>query len=739
MKFTDGYWLVREGFKINQLVQIIDYKVFEDKIILYITTKPINHKGDTIDGALITMEISIINESVVKIRYDHHKGIIDDEPKLELNERSEKIKFTEDEKINIDFKDVDISLDKQNWNVRFSYKSKNVTSCDWRSTAYITNDEKSYFREQLSLDIRETIYGLGERFTNFIKNGQEVTIWNEDGSTSTYQSYKNIPFYISSKNYGLFVNSNKKVSFEIGSEVVNRVQFSLEGENLEYYLILADTPKEVLIKYTDLTGKPALPPLWSFGLWLSTSFTTNYDEETVNYFVNKMHELDIPLSVFHYDCFWMKEYEWCNFKFDDKVFPNPKEMLKKLKDKGLKICVWINPYIAQKSQAFEIAKEKGYLIKRKNGSVWQWDKWQSGMGIVDFTNPDACNWFSNCLKSLIDIGVDCFKTDFGERIPIDVVYHNKSNPEAMHNYYSYLYNKVIFKLLRELKSEDAIVFARSGAAGSQKFPVHWGGDCYSSYGSMAESLRGGLSLTSSGFGFWSHDISGFESTATPDVYKRWVQFGLLSTHSRLHGSSSYRVPWEFGEEAVEVLRFFSKLKCKLSPYIFNSAINTSKTGIPSMSSMFINYPEDLNCRSIDTQYMLGENILVAPIFNENGCSEYYLPKGTWTHLISNEVKLGEAWYKEKFDYFSLPIYVKENSIIPIGKVDSTIDYDFNSNIDFNLYFVKDQSYELFDKNNISLGKLYVKRENSEYIIDHNLNFQFKVNIIDETGIRTISK
>ncbi|MCL2322452.1 MAG: alpha-xylosidase, partial [Oscillospiraceae bacterium] len=571
MKFTDGYWLVREGFKINQLVQIIDYKVFEDKIILYITTKPINHKGDTIDGALITMEISIINESVVKIRYDHHKGIIDDEPKLELNERSEKIKFTEDEKINIDFKDVDISLDKQNWNVRFSYKSKNVTSCDWRSTAYITNDEKSYFREQLSLDIRETIYGLGERFTNFIKNGQEVTIWNEDGSTSTYQSYKNIPFYISSKNYGLFVNSNKKVSFEIGSEVVNRVQFSLEGENLEYYLILADTPKEVLIKYTDLTGKPALPPLWSFGLWLSTSFTTNYDEETVNYFVNKMHELDIPLSVFHYDCFWMKEYEWCNFKFDDKVFPNPKEMLKKLKDKGLKICVWINPYIAQKSQAFEIAKEKGYLIKRKNGSVWQWDKWQSGMGIVDFTNPDACNWFSNCLKSLIDIGVDCFKTDFGERIPIDVVYHNKSNPEAMHNYYSYLYNKVIFKLLRELKSEDAIVFARSGAAGSQKFPVHWGGDCYSSYGSMAESLRGGLSLTSSGFGFWSHDISGFESTATPDVYKRWVQFGLLSTHSRLHGSSSYRVPWEFGEEAVEVLRFFSKLKCKLSPYIFNSA------------------------------------------------------------------------------------------------------------------------------------------------------------------------
>ena len=268
-----------------------------------------------------------------------------------------------------------------------------------------------------------------------------------------------------------------------------------------------------------------------------------------------MIERGIPLSVFHFDCFWMKDFHWCDFTWDERVFPDPEGMLKRLKEKGLKICVWINSYVGQESSLFEEGVKGGYFLKRANGNVWQWDMWQPGLAIVDFTNPAACEWYGKKLEALLDMGVDCFKTDFGERIPTDCVYYDGSDPVKMHNYYTYMYNKTVFNVLKE----EAILFARSATAGGQKFPVHWGGDCWSDYESMEESLRGGLSLTSSGFGFWSHDIGGFESTSTPDVYKRWCAF----------------FPFKDGFRAVDVVRYFAQLKASLMPYLHGS---TSKTG-----------------------------------------------------------------------------------------------------------------------------------------------------------------
>ncbi|WP_204672025.1 alpha-xylosidase, partial [Gracilibacillus alcaliphilus] len=416
------------------------------------------------------------------------------------------------------------TIDKQAFGLTFTREGEVVTKMDGKGIAWIDGPgDQTYMRGQLGLGVGENLYGLGERFTPFIKNGQTVECWNEDGGTSSEQSYKNIPFYVSSQGYGVFVNHPEHVSFELGSETVARSQFSVEGEVLDYYVIHGPTPKEVISRYTDLTGKPSLPPAWSFGLWLSTSFTTDYNEETVSHFVDGMAERGIPLSVFHFDCFWMKEFEWCNFLWDRRHFPDPAGMLQRLKQKGLQICVWINPYIGQKSPLFQEGKAKGYLLTRPNGAVWQWDLWQPGMGIVDFTNPEACTWYQQHLKQLLEMGVDCFKTDFGERIPTDVVYHDGSDPQKMHNYYAYLYNQVVFDLLQQEKGEqEAVVFARAATAGSQAFPVHWGGDCDSTYEAMAESLRGGLSLTTSGFGYWSHDIGGFENTATPDVFKRWT-------------------------------------------------------------------------------------------------------------------------------------------------------------------------------------------------------------------------
>ena len=403
-----------------------------------------------------------------------------------------------------------------------------------------------------------------------------------------------------------------------------------------------------------------------------------------------MRERDIPLHVFHFDCFWMREFQWCDFEWDRRQFPDPEAMLRRLKAKGLRICLWINPYIAQKSPLFDEGMESGYLVKRPDGSVWQWDRWQAGMGLVDFTNPRAAVWFKEKLRRLLRMGVDCFKTDFGERIPIDVVYHDGSDSERMHNYYTYLYNKTVFELLEEECGRNrALLFARSATAGSQKFPVHWGGDCSATYESMAETLRGGLSLGLSGFGFWSHDISGFEKTATADLYKRWVAFGLLSSHSRLHGNESYRVPWLFDEEAVEVLRFFAKLKSRLMPYIFSHAVEASRLGLPMMRAMFLEFPEDPACSYLDRQYLLGPSLLVAPVFSADGELSYYLPSGRWTNILSNVVVEGSRWLREKHDYMSLPLMARPGSLIPMGREDGGPDYDYAAGVAFHLFELAD--------------------------------------------------
>lgn len=693
MKFTDGYWLIREGYNVQNPADIRDITHTSDSMTVFAATKIIATKGDTLNGTLLKADFSSPMPDVIRVKLFHHKGKINKGPAFELFPSETDVQISVDEETAV-LTSGQLSVQvnrKQGWNIDFNYAGKRITGSGWRAPAYIQDpDKKAYYREQLDLGVGEYIYGLGERFTPFVKNGQVVEIWNEDGGTSSEQSYKNIPFYLSSKGYGVFVNHPEKVSYEIASENVSRVQFSVEGEYLEYFIIGGATPKDVLDNYTKLTGKPALPPAWTFGLWLTTSFTTDYDEATVNHFVDGMAERDLPLSVFHFDCFWMKEYQWCDFEWDKDMFPDPEGMLRRLKDKGLKICAWINPYIAEKSHLFDEGMENGYLVKTPDGSVWQWDLWQAGMGLVDFTNPDAVKWYKSKLEMLIDQGVDCFKTDFGERIPTNVVYFDGSDPVKMHNYYTFLYNKAVFEVLEDkLGKGEAALFARSATVGGQQFPVHWGGDCSATYESMAETVRGGLSLGLSGFGFWSHDISGFENTAPPDIYKRWVQFGLLSSHSRLHGSTSYRVPWLFDEEAVDVVRKFTKLKCSIMPYLYNSAVESTVRGLPMMRAMVLEYPQDPTCFTLDTQYMLGDSILVAPIFNKEGDVQYYLPEGKWTNYLTGEVLEGNRWYSENHGYMTLPMMIKPNTLLAVGKEDSRPDYDYADGVSLHLFELGD--------------------------------------------------
>ena len=702
MKFSNGCWLQREGYECFSPAQVYFSKIEEDAVTICAPTARIRHRGDTLGGVNLTIRITAPYPEVLRVQTWHHMGLKERTPSFEITPPQTGILEAREleDKLVISSGTLRVEILKDTAAISFWRGEEKITASgskdlaymktNWKGFAYDKGPEDAYMRQQLSLGVGELIYGLGERFAAFVKNGQSVDIWNEDGGTSTEQSYKNIPFYISNKGYGVFVNHPEKVSFEVATEMVTRVEFSVPGENLDYFLINGPTMKEVLMRYTDITGKPSLPAPWTFGLWLSTSFTTNYDEKTVNTFVDGMLERGIPLKVFHFDCFWMKDFSWCDFLWDNRVFPDPEGMLRRLHDKGLKICVWINPYVGQESAIFREGAEKGYFIQRPNGDVWQWDMWQPGLAIVDFTNPEAWAWYQGKLEALMDMGVDCFKTDFGERIPTDCVYHDGSDPQKMHNFYTYLYNKCVYDVICRKKGEkEAILFARSATAGGQKFPVHWGGDCWSDYESMEESLRGGLSLTSSGFGFWSHDIGGFESTSTPDVYKRWCAFGLLSTHSRLHGSNSYRVPWNYDEESVDVVRFFAQLKAKLMPYLYRNAIVTSTTGVPMMRSMVLEFTEDRNCQYLATQYMLGSSLLVAPIFNDKSMAEYYLPEGTWTSLLTGESKEGGKWYKEHHGYLSIPLYVKENSIIALGACDSDPVYDYADGVTLKVYAVKD--------------------------------------------------
>ncbi len=668
MKFLNGGWLVKDGFDVKYAANIYTANIEPKKLTLFCPFgSPIYNPGMTLDGGILTIEVTSPREDVITTKLVNFKKDRSNCPKFGLNETDPDVEISEtDDKWTFTSGRLSLEIAKgETIDFKYLYDGKVIAHSGWRAKGLVTDPEgQLHVSEQLDLGVGEKIYGLGERFTNFIKNGQTVDIWNEDGGTGTEQAYKNIPFYLSNKKYGLFVDNPGKVSFEVGSEKVSRVQFSVPGEEMSYSVIGGENLKAILNTYTDLTGKAPLVPDWSYGLWLSTSFTTDYDEKTVLEFVDGMAERNIPLSVFHFDCRWMKELEWCNFEWDKSKFPDPEGLLKKLHERGLKICVWINSYIGQKSPLFEEGAKNGYFIKNTDGSVWQWDKWQAGMGIVDFTNPEATKWFQGYLKNLVAMGVDCFKTDFGERIPTEgVQYYDGSDPELMHNYYTYLYNKAVYDVLVETKgAEEAILFARSATVGGQQFPVHWGGDCSSNYPSMAESLRAGLSFGMSGFGYWSHDIAGFEDQATSDLYKRWTQFGLLSSHSRYHGSTAYKVPWLYGEEAVDVAREFTELKLQLKPYLKKMAVETHETGVPMMRAMVLEFPDDPTCEDIDTQYMLGDDLLVAPVFSEDGIARFYVPDdGTgqpWTNIITGAAYEPGKWYTEKYDYHTLPVLAR---------------------------------------------------------------------------------
>ena len=766
MKFTEGYWLPSEKANASHAMQAYEVEQIPGGMRILATTRPIEHRGMTLNLPTITVEFVAHTPDTISMEAWHYEAYDNKVPSFDKTEsvyEDVTVTINDDEAV-LDTGSVLVRVQRKGiFAYTFEADGKVLTGSGFRNLSYIRWDRKQstmlpapnymtekyqpYMVSELSLGVGECVYGLGERFTPFVKNGQVVDTWNEDGGTASEIGYKCVPFYMTNNGYGILVDSTDNVSFEVASEKVEYVGFSVPGERIKYYLFHGPSPKKIMNEYTALTGRPALPPAWSFGLWLSTSFTTNYDEETTTSFIEGMEKRNIPLSVFHFDCFWMHEFHWCDFEWDKKCFPDIRATLKKYHDKGLHICAWINPYIAQGTAFFKEGAANGYLLQRADGKgVWQTDNWQAGMGLVDFTNPDAVKWYTDKLKTVLDCGVDCFKTDFGERIPVDVVYHDGSDPQAMHNYYTYLYNQAVFNLLKEVKGEnEAVLFARSATAGSQKFPVHWGGDCYAEYSAMSETLRGGLSLCSSGFGFFSHDMGGFEATAPADVYKRWCAFGLLSTHSRLHGSTSYRVPWAYDKdgdtEACDVLRHYTVLKGKMMPYLWAQANKTHQVGVPMMRSMIIAFSDDTACKYLDQQYMLGDNLCIVPVMNEEGIAEFYVPDcGTWTDIQSGETYEGGKYYTRKCDYFQTPILARPNSIVTYGNFDAegamNVLYDYLQDAEAVVYGLEDgktATATIYDQESNKLTDITATRYGDKVTVSYTATDKsFKITVAGKT-------
>ncbi len=532
----------------------------------------------------------------------------------------------------------------------------------------------------------ECFYGTGERFAKMDLSGKTFQLRNQDGQgVNNRRTYKNIPFYLSSENYGLFVHTTSFAKFSLADHSTRSAQVLVEEPLVDFFVIGGDNPEQILFGYRQLTGFPTMPPLWSFGTWMSRM--TYFSANEVNDICDRMRSEGFPCDVIHLDTGWF-ETDWlCEWKFNDDRFPNPPQFIQNLKEKGFRVSLWQLPYISYNAIQYKEADENEYISKSErlisgssNFSV------QDFAGTIDFTYDKATEWYKGLLRNLLEMGVVCIKTDFGEDIHLDAEYRNMS-PEKLHNLYPLLYQKAAYEVTKEVTG-DGIIWARAGWAGCQRYPLHWGGDSACSWDGLAGSLKGGLQLGLSGFAFWSHDVPGFHgvpnfmnSVLPDDIYVRWTQFGVFSSHLRYHGSHK-REPWHYPNIAP-IIRKWLKLRYQLIPYILDQSEKAIKTGFPVLRALILHHPQDKTCRHIDDQYYFGDDILVAPVMNSENRRDIYLPEGRWVHFFTKEVFEGERWLRNvDVPLDEMPVFVKEGAEIPmyLEDVNCTDEMDLNKTL-----------------------------------------------------------
>ncbi len=544
-------------------------------------------------------------------------------------------------------------------------------------------------RATLSFECKmnECFAGTGERFAKMDLSGQTFFLKNQDGQgVNNRRTYKNIPFYVSSRMYGVFYHTTAHSKLSLAGVSTRSVEFLSDQPQIDAFLIGGDTVEEIIRGYRDLTGYPSMPPLWSFGIWMSRM--TYFSADEVNGICNRLREEHYPCDVIHLDTGWFKTDWLCEWKFNKERFPDPKAFVQGLLKKGFKVSLWQLPYVAEDAEQIDEARKNNYICKLTKQQESEGSNFSAldYAGTIDFTSKKATDWYKGLLKRLLDMGVKCIKTDFGENIHMDAIYENMS-PELLNNLYSLLYQKAAYEITKDVTG-DGIVWARSAWAGCQRYPLHWGGDSCSSWEGLAGSLRGGLHFGLSGFAFWSHDVPGFHtlpnfmnSIVQDDVYLRWTQFGVFSSHIRYHGTNK-REPWFYPNIAPLVKRWWN-LRYKLIPYILRESEKATKSGSTIVQALIFHHPEDNTCWHIDDEYYFGDDFLVAPVMNSENVRDIYLPEGEWIDFFTGErhiVADGGKWLKNvEVPLERMPVFVRSGATIPVypEQVDSTDDMDMS--------------------------------------------------------------
>ncbi len=528
---------------------------------------------------------------------------------------------------------------------------------------------RRFASEAVCADAYESFYGLGEVFSDVDHRGRKYRLWNTNAlGVNTERMYKSIPLYYSSRGYGMFLHTSSAVQADFGADLSKAVHLLAEDDGLDCFIMRGENQRQLLAEYFALTGLPVVPPKWSFGLWISKiSYRSREEVERV---ARQMRENDLPCDVIHVDTDWFAENWICDWQFEPERFPDVAGMIEQLHQNGYKLSLWQLPYVERGSishAVYDEAMEKGYFASMPDGDI------RFPHGLIDFSNPEAVRWYQQkLLKPLLEMGVDVIKADFGESAPPFFKYAGVEGAK-MHNLYALLYNQAAYEVTRDVKGEqNALIWARSAFAGSQRYPVHWGGDAGTDFGSLATSVKGCLNASISGIPFWSSDLGGFWFDTDPQLYIRWVQFGMFCSHARLHGFYT-REPWDYGGETVTLFRQIVKLRYRLLPYVYNQALAVRQEQTLMHQPLSYAYPDDLTARNVDTEYLFGSELLVAPVLTRDHQVRVYFPQGRWTDFFTGETHRGGQWETFTCPMDRFPVYLRENAIVPMGPEQQYVD------------------------------------------------------------------
>jgi alpha-D-xyloside xylohydrolase len=633
----------------------------------------------------LPFSITFVSPRTVRLRFSTHAGALTDAPSLMLagpvpSDKSWRVEQTA-EAVTWTSAYGRVRLVKEPWHIEFYDQTGRLltrTQNMGDPATYFTPIPFSFIRRAGDLARRtaatfqlahdEKIFGCGESFTRLDKRGQRVNAWTRDGmGVQNEFMYKPIPFFLSSAGYGMFVHTSAPVTFDFGKTYDQHNAIYTGDENLDFFIFLGE-PKDILSEYTALTGRSPVPPLWSFGFWMSR--ITYKSEDEVRDVAAKLRQYRVPADVIHLDTGWF-ETDWrSNYQFSTTRFRDPAKMISDLKRQGFRISLWQYTYFTPKNELFKEIVANGYEVKNENGGLPFED------AVLDMSNPAAVKWYQGKLANLLRMGVGAIKVDFGEGAPLNGQYASGRTGLYEHNLYPLRYNKAVADITKEVTG-DQIIWARSAWAGSQRYPLHWGGDAENTDSAMAAELRGGLSFGLSGFTYWSHDVGGFVQRAPRDLYRRWLAWGVLTSHTRAHGAPP-REPWEYDEALTEDFRRALGLKYSLMPYILAQAKDSSAHGYPMLRTLFFEYPHDPTAWLIDDEYMFGSDLLVAPLMESGAGRKVYLPPGAWLDYQTGKTYRGAQWQQIEAGQIPVVLLVRDHAVIPhVKPAQSTNDIDWN--------------------------------------------------------------